>query len=101
MWLYMAMNFFQINIPKEFYPLIDQLEGPDLEAKVKVSLALGLFVNGQISLARAAELSGKSLSDFIDLLRSKNISWMEYTEEHLKDDERVIKEIQGDTNVNE
>lgn len=94
-----TMESFQVNVPKEFLPLIDALEGPNLEAKVKVSLALGLFVNKQVTLARAAELSGKSLSDFIDLLRSKSIPWVEYTEEHLKDDERAIQELLGNTNL--
>lgn len=97
----MAMDSFQINVPKEFYPLLDELEGPNLDAKAKISLALGLFVNGQVTLARAAQLAGKSLSEFIDLLRSKNIPWMEYTEEHLKDDEQVIKEMLGETSDGE
>jgi len=97
----MSTDSFQINVPKEFYPLINELEGPNLDAKVKVSLALGLFVNKQVTLARAAQLSGKSLSDFIDLLRSKNIPWMEYSEEHLQDDQRVIKEVLGDVKADE
>ncbi|MEI3611873.1 UPF0175 family protein [Pseudogracilibacillus sp. SO30301A] len=97
----MAMDSFQINVPNEFYPLLDELEGPNLDAKAKVSLALGLFVNDQVTLARAAQLAGKSLSEFIDLLRSKNIPWMEYTEEHLKDDERVVKEMLGETSDGE
>ncbi len=92
----MSTDSFQINVPKEFYPLLDELESSNVEAKTKVLLALGLYVNKQVTLARAAQLSGKSLSDFIDLLRSKNIPWMEYSEEHLQDDQRVIKEVLGD-----
>ena len=64
-----------------------------IDGKVKVSLAIGLFVEKQVTLAKAAELLGKTLGEFIDLLRLKNISWMEYTEEHLRDDERVIREL--------
>lgn len=97
----MAMESFQVNVPKEFLPLIDALEGPNLDAKVKVSLALGLFVNKQVTLARAAELSGKSLGEFIDLLRSRDIPWMEYTEEHLKEDERAIQELLGEKGLEE
>lgn len=95
------MESFQINVPKEFLPLIDELEGPNLDAKAKVSLSLGLFVNKQVTVARAAELSGKSLGEFIDLLRSKNIPWMEYTEEHLNDDQRAIQELLGDKDLEE
>jgi len=64
-------------VPKEFYPLLNELEGLNLDAKAKFSLALGLFVNNQLTLVRAAKSAEKSLSDFIDLLRSKNIPWME------------------------
>lgn len=89
----MAMNSFQVTLPKEFLPLINTLEGTNIDVKVKVSLAIGLYVEKQVTLARAAELAGKSLGEFIDLLRSKNIPWMEYTDEQLKDDELVIQEI--------
>lgn len=97
----MPADSFQINVPKEFYALIDELEGPDMDAKAKVSLALGLFVNKQVTLARAAQLSGKSLSDFINLLQSKNIPWMEYGDEHLQDDLKVIREVSKDLKTDE
>ncbi|HHY74694.1 MAG TPA: UPF0175 family protein [Bacillus bacterium] len=95
------MESFQVNLPKEFLPLIKALDGPNLDAKVKLSLALGLFVNKQVTLARAAELSGKSLGEFIDFLRSKNIPWIEYNETDLKDDEKAIEDLLGDLDVEE
>ncbi|HLR37145.1 MAG TPA: UPF0175 family protein [Chitinophagaceae bacterium] len=85
-----------MNLPKEFLALLNQLEGKNLDTKVKISLAIGLYVEKQVTLARAADLAGKSLGEFIDLLRSKNIPWMEYTDEHLKDDEQAIKKILED-----
>lgn len=92
----MAMESFQVNLPKEFLALLNQLEGKNLDAKVKISLAIGLYVEKQVTLARAADLAGKSLGEFIDLLRSKNIPWMEYTDEHLKDDEQAIQKLLED-----
>ena len=86
----MAMDFFQVNLPTEFLPLFNSLDGTNIDSKVKISLAIGLFVEKQVTLAKAAELSGKTLGEFIDLLRSKRIPWVEYTEEQLKDDELVI-----------
>ena len=99
--VFMAMESFQVNLPKEFLPLINTLDGDSIDAKVKVSLAIGLFVEKQVTLARAAELAGKSLGEFIDLLRSKNIPWMEYSEEDMKDDQRVIQELIGENNAPE
>ncbi len=93
----MAMEYFQVNLPKEFLPLINALEGKNVDAKVKVSLAIGLFVGKQVTLARAAQLAEKSVGEFIDLLRSNHIPWMEYTEEHLKDDEKAVQELMGET----
>lgn len=90
-----------MNLPTSFLPLINSLDGISIDGKVKVSLAIGLFVEKQVTLAKAAELSGKTLGEFIDLLRLKNISWMEYTEEHLHDDERAIRELLGDSSNGE
>lgn len=97
----MAMDFFQVNLPTEFLPLLNSLDGTNIDSKVKISLAIGLFVEKQVTLARAAELSGKTLGEFIDLLRSKKIPWVEYTEGHLKDDELVIYELLGDSSSEE
>jgi len=49
------MDSFQVNLPKEFWPLFNQLEGNNIDLKVKVSLAIGLFVEKQVTLSRAAE----------------------------------------------
>ena len=38
-------------------------------------------IKNKVTLASAAELARKSLGDFINILLSQNISWMEYTEE--------------------
>jgi predicted HTH domain antitoxin len=61
--------------------------------KVKVSVVIGLFTGNMITLERAAELSSRSLSDFIDLLQSQGIPWMQYTEEEKRQDDISSKEI--------
>ena len=97
----MAMDFFQVNLPTGFLPLINSLDGTTIDSKVKISLAIGLFIEKQVTLAKAAELSGKTVGEFIDLLRLKQIPWMEYTEEHLTDDERTIRALLGDSSNGE
>lgn len=89
----MSKGSFQVDLPEEFLPIINTMEGTGIDNKIKETLAIGLFVERQVTLARAAELAGKSLSDFIELLRSKRIPWMEYTDEHLEDDRQVIQEL--------
>ncbi|HBI02611.1 MAG TPA: hypothetical protein DDY49_01095 [Paenibacillaceae bacterium] len=93
----MAMDqfdFFQVSIPNEFLPVVSDLKvGKSVEDKVRVSLAIGLFAGKQVTLARAAELAGKSLADFIDILRAYQIPWIEYTEKHVMEDEAAIEEL--------
>ena len=52
-----------------------------------------LFTARKLTLARAAQLCGKSLSDFIQILIAHNIHWAEYTEEHKKQDDETIEFI--------
>lgn len=49
-----------------------------------------------MTLARAAELAGKSLADFIDILRAYQIPWIEYTEKHVMEDEAAIEELSSE-----
>ncbi|WP_244943917.1 UPF0175 family protein [Siminovitchia fortis] len=97
----MAMEYFQVNLPKTFLPFINRAKGQDIDAKVKVSLAIGMFAEKQVTLARAAELAEMPLEDFIDLLKSKNLPWMEYTEEHLQDDRQAISELMSSKEEND
>lgn len=90
----MEKSTVQVSIPNDFIPFINELgTGKTLDDKVKVSLAVGLFTGKMVSLARAAELAGKPLEGFIDILRSQRIPWGEYTEEHERQDETTIRKI--------
>lgn len=75
---------------------ITLLEGNDHDDNVRISLAIGLYGEKQVSHSRTADLTEKSLEKFIDLLRSKHIPWMEYTESSLNDDKPAIKELSGE-----
>ena len=53
-----GMDFFQVNLPTDFLPLINSLNGTNADSKVKLPLAIGLFVEKLMTLSKAAELSG-------------------------------------------
>jgi len=57
-----------------------------INAKLQLSLAIGMFVSQEISLARAAQLAGKDLVDFMNILKELNIPAFTYTEDMLEDD---------------
>jgi predicted HTH domain antitoxin len=67
--------------------------GDSLDEKVNVSLAISLFAGKQVSLAKAAELANKSLTEFADILKKINIPWCEYTDEIKNSDDSAIKLI--------
>lgn len=95
----MGYSEFKINLPEEFLPLLDRIEGNSMDKKIQTALAINLFVNKTVSLAKAAELSGETLLDFIDILKDQDIYWGEYTEEHKKQDDKVIKHMMKEMGI--
>lgn len=88
---------FQVSLPDDFLPLFDHRQmNVSLEDQVKVTLAVGLFLEKKVTFARAAELAGKSLSDFIDYLSDRGIAWMEYIEEDRRLDDNTIAKLLAD-----
>ncbi len=89
----------EVRVPQEFLNVIDRTGvGKTIDEKVKLSLAIGLFVEKAVSLERAAELAGKRLATFVEILQTKKIAWMEYTEEHITDDLTAIQKYMDEKN---
>ena len=87
------MNTETVKLDKDIAMFINRLAflGENLEERVNVSLAIGLFVEKQVSLAKAAELSNKILPEFMDILKKINLPWCDYTEEMKKADDLAIR----------
>lgn len=83
----------KLNLPEEFIPFLDYIEGDSIEQKIRIALSVNLYINGSVSLAKAAELSGESLEQFMELLKEQDIPWGEYTEDMKKQDDRVIRKM--------
>ena len=85
-------NALNVHLPDEMIRILNKSHGgKNIDEKIRLSLAISLFVEGTVTLERAAELAGKPLANFIDILKSKKINWMEYTQEHLEEDELAIQ----------
>lgn len=82
-----------ISINPAFLPFLIEEKGNSIEEVVNVSLAIYLFTARKVTLAHAAELSSKSLPDFIQILIDHHINWAEYTEEDKKQDDETIDYI--------
>jgi predicted HTH domain antitoxin len=84
---------FEITLPEDLIPFLDKIFGDSIDQKVRLAFAINLFISKTVTLERAAELSGLSLLDFMYLLGEQGISWGEYTDEHKKQDDLVIKKM--------
>jgi len=89
------MNTEKIKLNEDLTVFINRLAflGDSLEEKVNVTLAISLFAGKQVSLAKAAELANKTLTDFMDILKKINIPWCEYTEDMKNSDDLAVKLI--------
>ena len=85
------MDASNIKISDELVPYICTMrDGETVTDKVNLSLILGLFASQLVTLEKAAELAGKSVWDFMEILKSYHIPWGEYTEEEMQLDDDVI-----------
>jgi predicted HTH domain antitoxin len=56
------------------------------EERLRVPLAVGLFADGTMSLAKAARMAGMTRYDFAMFLKDKGLVAYEYTEEEYRED---------------
>lgn len=84
---------FEVTLPEELIPFLDKISGESIDQKVRLALALNLFIGKTVTLEKAAELSGLLLLDFMVVLEEQSIPWGEYTDEHKKQDDLVIKKM--------
>ena len=90
----MGNSVVNISLPADLIPFINELKGgKTIDDKVKISVAVELFTSKIVTLASAAEISGYSLADFIDILSDRGIYWSEYTEEKFEQDMKTINSI--------
>ena len=54
--------------------------------RFQINMAIGMFASKEVSLAKAAEVAGVTLANFIDILKELQIPSISYTLEMLEDD---------------
>ena len=85
-----------IKISQELVPYICTIkEGETVSDKTNLSLVLGLFASKTLTLEKAAELAGKSVWDFIEILKEYQMNWGEYTEEAMQMDDMALNKLAG------
>ena len=65
----------------------------EIVTSTKEEVVLRLFKKGRISSGYAAELLEVGLSDFMELLKRKNVPLTSYTSEDWEQDKKAVKEM--------
>lgn len=80
-----------VSLSAEMVDLMaDSIQGKSLEDNLKTILAISFYVTNTVSLAKASELAGMSLSEFIQVLQLKGVPWSEYTKSEMEADNTTI-----------
>ena len=88
----MKTTTFNIETINTYLPYIEKSDaGKTFNEKLKITLSISLFVTKVVSLEQAAQLADKSISDFVDILISKNVYWHDYKPENMDLDNAAIK----------
>ncbi len=72
-----------IELPNDFVAFQTMT---DLKQEVRSSYALWLYQRGRVTLAKAAELAGMSLYDFMSLCKNNQVAVIDMTREELLDE---------------
>ncbi len=87
----MAQTSFSVNIPGNLINLgIDQDE---IQRRISEWLVFSLFSEGKISSGKAGKLLGISRLEFIKLLKTRGISFVNYTEDEIQEELEAVKKL--------
>src|SRR5712692_11978841 len=78
----------EVEVPEELLSLLSGsgLSARDRAGQIRAALAIHLFLVGEISLGKAAELSGEGRAQFEDLLLRLGLPLVQYDEEDYRQD---------------
>lgn len=82
----------ELQVPADLAAALRAYErtGAADEDRLKIALAIGLFVDRAISLAKAARLAGMTRYQFAALLKKRGIAGYEYTSADYQDDLKLL-----------
>ena len=88
----MTETVFQVRVPT---PLLQYgFDQHEIERRVKEWLVLSLFTEGHISSGKAAWLLSMSRVEFLQLLHTRGINYLNYTAEELAEEFDAVDKLQ-------
>ncbi|HNJ13275.1 MAG TPA: UPF0175 family protein [Anaerolineales bacterium] len=80
-----------IRIPNDLLGL--GLSQEEIQRRVSEWLVFSLFADGKISSGRAGKLLGISRLDFIKLLQTRGIAFVNFTEDEISEELNAVKKL--------
>ncbi len=90
----MAESTVQVKIPKPLLQL--GLDQEEIQRRVTEWLVLSLFTEGRISSGKAAHLLHITRIEFLALLRTRGIAYLNYTPEELAEEFAAVEALDGE-----
>jgi predicted HTH domain antitoxin len=87
----MTETTFNVEIPSSLLNL--GLEQSEIQRRISEWLVFSLFSEGKISSGKAGKLLGISRLDFIQLLKTRGIAFINYNEEEIKEELEAVKKL--------
>ena len=87
----MAQTSFSVNIPGNLLNL--GIGQDEIQRRISEWLVFSLFSEGKISTGKAGKLLGISRLDFIQLLKTRGIAFINYSEDEIKEELEAVNTI--------
>ena len=87
----MAKTTFSVHVPSNLLNL--GLSQEDIQRRISEWLVFSLFSEEKISSGKAGKLLGLSRLEFIQLLKTRGIAFINYTEDEIKEEFEAIKKL--------
>ncbi len=91
----MVQKKVDVTISEDLVPYLYTIkDGKSINEKLTLSAVVGLFAAKTVTLEKASELLGKSVWDFVDILKGYGIPWGTCTEESLQMDNKAMEKLE-------
>ena len=87
----MAQTSFSVQIPSNLLKL--GISPDEIQQRVSEWLVFSLFSEGKISTGKAGKLLGITRLDFIQLLKTRGIAFINYSEDEIKEELEAVKKL--------
>lgn len=87
----MTWSSLTIQIPNNLLNL--GISPDEIQNRISEWLVFSLFSEGKISSGKAGKLLGISRLDFIQLLKTRGIAFINYNEEEIKEEREAVKKL--------